>query len=383
MSALLFPADRLGVSREYYEARRPWTSGLALWVLLLLFITVLVWAAVFEIEEIVRGSVTVRPLERVSTVLNPVAGTVRTVACTDGASVAEGALLYEIDTSETDAQLAVLEPQIAEDTLRLEQLRLAYQAFTGTPAQPITDPEFSHRVAEYHLALRHYELQLEEKTRRLRNESGTPGLYANREAIEQLQAEISLISVEHDQYRESGIAGILADIADREGELRAKERDFRALVSRRERSHVLSSVRGTVQFQRDLNEGDRLAQDEYILQVVPVDEKMVRVKISLAARDIAGIRPGSPVRIHFFALPPSEFGYAQGTIITVPADAHVSGNGPPVFELEGSISAAVRNKSRSVNITIQPGMDGEARIVRRRKSVLSFLLALMDFRNRQ
>jgi len=384
MKRLLFDASQLTVSREYYESRRPIGVGISIWVIIIFFVALIIWAYFFEIEEVVRGSVTIRPLDHVSAVVNPLAGEVEAVHFVDGEAVREGSLLYVIDTTEVVAKIEALEPQlqqVQERLLQLSALNESMQAGDERADPSLLDAESQHRLAEYHFTTQRYQFQIQQTRNRLDREQETPSQFTSAVIIEGLVAELNLAESEYNAWKATMYADLFGEIRSlTESEMRISG-ELSILEAERESATVSASISGVVQRLRELNPGDRLSQDERVLQIIPAGEENYRVQIELLTQDIAELEEGMPIRIEFSSLPPSEYGFVEGTVSSIPADATIGSNDTPVFLVEGIIPTSTISKKGGHRVSLHPGMGGEARVVRRKKSVVRFVLEIIDFWN--
>lgn len=383
MKPLVFPAERLSVSREYYESHRPRFVGGSIWAMVFLLVASILWSALFEIEEVVRGDAMVQPLDQRSIVHNSVTGTVAAIHVRDNMDVTSGFVLYRIDTREAEQRLEELLPLIEKSERRLTELSWTVELISDASPQTssgITLPEFRHRLQEYELTMQIYERRKDDISRRIQRERLQPPLYSTRESLESLLLEADLLELEHDQYREETTSEYIKDRQNLEFDLTQWRQERYSLETQLARATVKASIAGTVQLLRELNPGDWIASDEIILQIIPRDSDSIRTVIELQPKDIAGIRRGMITRIQFSSLPPSEFGFISGVVSSVPADIIEGRSGRAIFPVEARIPRVISNKNGSAVIALRSGMNGEARIIRRKKSILFFILALIDFR---
>ena len=102
-------------------------AGTGLWLLLVAVLTLMggfvVWAAIFEIEEVTRASGRVVPSSQVQSVQAPDGGVVTAIEVREGDVVSPGQILFQIDDTGVQASLGELEQRYQALTAELLRLR--------------------------------------------------------------------------------------------------------------------------------------------------------------------------------------------------------------------------------------------------------------------
>lgn len=388
MNRLVFDADRLGMSREYFLARRPRCLGRAFRLIGVTLVLAVAWAVLFRVEEVVRGSVTVRPGRYVSTVRSPAAGNLAAHAPRDGDLVAAGATLFRLDTSEIDARLATLRPRRAVLAARLSVTTALTQAIGIPPAAPdpaaallvATDLEARQRLAEFRHRDAAHRLRIADAADGLARERAKPVDFTTAEALARLASALELARAEYRAWDAAERAALQRDVRELGDDVERLDGEIAVLETRRREATVTAPISGRVRAERNLNPGDRVGADEVLLEIVPASDDELRIVIDLATHDVADLRVGMPVKVSLASLPPSEFGFLTGRVTVIPADATRRADEVRVYRLEGVVPARVRSRVTGETIALAPGMVGEARVVRRRKPIALFVLELLDIR---
>lgn len=367
-------------SRDFFERRIPGVFTWFIAIVLAIFAGALAWAALGEIDIVVKAPALLRPERNVSTLKNAVSGPVAVKAFVQGMNVKQGDLLWRVDTTalEVDrANAALQERRMAAKGRTLVVYEAAVLAEENLV--PDTEREAQTRAAVYFSDTARLTLTWKKAVQAWERERDLPASMSTAQKVRDLETEAQLARIALDGYR----AQERLRLQDEKTALAAESE---ALSKRRadlERQKVDAEVRapldGTVEELKKVNPGDFLLVGEEVARLVPAGAERLKLELSVDNRDIAEIRPGMAITVRFTALPPSEFGQLDALVATVPADATAQANQPVVFIVEASVDQPWLENKRGDRIVLKPGMGAEARILIKRKNILRFLLEKLDF----
>lgn len=367
-------------SRDFFERRIPGVFTWFLAIVLLVFAGALTWAALGEIDIVVKAPALLRPERNVSTLKNAVSGPVAIKAFVHGQQVQQGDLLWRVDTTalEVDrANAALQELRTAAKARTLAAYEQAVLADENTV--PGTEHEAQTRAAVYFSDTARLTLTWKKAVQAWEREKELPASMTTGQKVRDLETEAQLARIALEGYR----AQERLRLQDEKTTL-AAERE--ALAKRRadlERQKVDAEVRaplaGTVEELKRVNPGDYLLVGEEVARLVPAGAERLKLELAVDNRDIAELRPGMAVTVRFTSLPPSEFGQLDAVVTTVPADTSAQPNQSTVFLVEASVDQPWLENKRGERIVLKPGMGADARILLKRKNILRFLLEKLDF----
>lgn len=119
MKPILLDMNDMSDSREVYESRPHPFFVLFIYLLMVMVVVALLWAAFFKIDIVVKGTGTVTAREDSSVITNTYAGAITKCNVTDGQVVNKGDVLYEVEAKNWDLQLNNYNTQLDQNEDRL------------------------------------------------------------------------------------------------------------------------------------------------------------------------------------------------------------------------------------------------------------------------
>jgi len=369
-------------SRDFFDRRIPWVFTWFLAIVAGLFAAVLTWAALGQIDVVVKAPATLRPEHNTSTIKNAVSGPVSHKAFVHGQKVNKGDLLWTVDTTALEVDLANVGVQQARNAAKIRTVGFYDQAVLAeADTVPGAEVEAKAKAAVYFAETARLTLTWQKALQNWQREHDLPAGMVTAQKVKDLDTQAELDKIALDAYR----AQARLNIQDQKNALLA---DREALANRRadlERQKKDAGVRapldGTVEDLKKINAGDYLLVGEEVARLVPVGADRLKLELVVDNRDIAEVKVGMPVTVRLTALPPSEYGQLEATVATVPADSTAVTNQQTVFLVEASLTKPWLENHQGNRVTLKPGMGAEARIILKRKNILRFLLEKLDFLN--
>lgn len=395
-----------------------------LYVIALICLILLVWAALAEVDEVTRGEGKVIPSRQLQVVQSVDGGVVQEVLISEGEQVAQGDVLVRIDPTRFVASFQ--EGSVRAFALRAKVDRLR-ALVTDQPYSVNRDDslnsaqqqvlrqeenyyhtslsELNQRlsVAREQLAQRRQELN--EASARLRAAEqayrmSSQELDATRPLLNSgAVSEVEVLRLERDQAAADGErrsaaartrqaeAGIQeaeariaevdlsmrnqwrAELSQASAELNSLSQSVDGLADRVKHSEIRSPVNGTVQRLLYNTIGGVVQPGSAVVEIVPADDRLL-VEAKIAPKDIAFLRPGLPATIKLHAYDFSIYGGVSATLQHISADT-ITDERDNTYYL---VRAMTTDSEFIERLSVIPGMTAQLDIMTGKKSILSYLL---------
>lgn len=122
MRPIILDMSEMSDSKEVYESRPHPFFVVFIYLLLAIVAVAVIWAAVFKIDIVVKGTGTVAAREDSSVITNTYAGAITQCNVTDGQVVNKGDVLYEVEAKNWDLQLNNYNTQLDQNEDRLAMM---------------------------------------------------------------------------------------------------------------------------------------------------------------------------------------------------------------------------------------------------------------------
>ena len=400
------------------------SSSLLLLVVVTLVSVAFTWAAVTELDNVVRGSGKTVSEAQNQLVQSSEPGVIRKRYVEEGDFVKRGELLFDIDPVESKTQLD--QAQKRYSSLMVKSLRLKAEINGERPEFPEKIIEAAPNAVSTELAL--YRARLDDLNsksailaqRRIQKlneiqelkiqfKTASNGLTLIRREISTLEPlvknglapETRLIALKRDEETtlgkvntaESGqkrlISGLdeideqlkaekqayktsaLTDLSGIEGEMAEINALIPALENRVERTSIKSPVDGVVNRISYMTVDAYVSTGEILLELVPTGSDLI-VETKIDPKDIADIVTGQKVKISLTAYDPSKFGRIDGDVISVSADA-VSDpqNGSQYYIVDVSMTGTLCEDNGD-EVVILPGMIASIDVLSGKRTILDY-----------
>lgn len=356
-----------------FRVRKRGSENVLLFSILGFIIAIITWAAIAELDEVVRGQGKVIPSQRAQEIQHLEGGIVQRVLVTEGEIVEKGQVLLELDSTIMRSHYLQARQQYSTLSARLQRLSVEVNE------QPLTFPEdlkaetpaviasetalYQGRRTEHLSEIRVLEQQLQQRRQELKEAQVNQNtLIKSIELLSReialykplvqkgLEAEVTLIHLERsltdmvgkreameiaiprlavavrevedrittvrDKFRASALQELAQVVASRE-EL---EKSIPAMEDRFARTEVRSPVRGVVNRVLATTIGGIAQPGKPLVEVVPLDDSLL-IQAYIKPADIAFLRPGQPVRVKLTAYHFIRYGSLEGKLETISASA--------------------------------------------------------------
>ena len=360
------------LAREMAGKQRSSSSVLLLTVVALIAI-IIMWAAVTELDNVVRGSGKTVSEAQNQLVQSSEPGVIRSRYVSEGDFVERGQLLFDIDPVDAKTQLDQAEKRQA--TLMIKSIRLQAEVDGLIPSFPDELMESAPSAVTTELAL--FRARLDDlntkssilEQRRLQKlneidelkiqfETAENGLSLIRQEIGKvaplvrsgLAPETRLLALQREEEASIGkansaqsgqkriaagldeidqqliaekqayVTSALTDLSSIEGEMSELAARIPALESRVERTSVKSPVDGVINRLNYVTADAYVSTGDVLLEIVPTGSDLI-VETRINPKDIAEIILGQDVKISLTAYDPSKYGRIDGKVASISADA--------------------------------------------------------------
>ncbi|HHX34801.1 MAG TPA: HlyD family type I secretion periplasmic adaptor subunit [Gammaproteobacteria bacterium] len=395
-----------------------------LYVVALVFITLLVWAGFATVDEVTRGEGKVIPSRQLQVIQSVDGGVVEELFVQEGAYVKEGDVLVRIDPTRFIANFQ-------ENSVRTFALRAKVERLTALINEHTYQPDFATELTAQQLQVlkseqNYYEgakheieqrlgIAREQLSQRQQELSETQARIAAaqqayRMSNQELQvtqpllqsgavSEVEILRLQRDTAAAQGELNqaaararqIKASIQEAQGRiqevqlsarnqwraelseasssLNSLEKSVDGLADRVKFSEIRSPVDGTVQRVLFNTIGGVVQPGNAVLEIVPEGSELV-IEGKIAPSDIAFLRPGLPVTIKFHAYDYAIYGGMSATLQHISADT-ITDERDNTYYL---VRAVAHDPEFAKNLLIIPGMTTQVDVLTGKKTILSYLL---------
>ncbi|HUH60367.1 MAG TPA: HlyD family type I secretion periplasmic adaptor subunit [Candidimonas sp.] len=398
-------------------------SSLLIWVSLLAVITLLIWASLGYIDEVVRGEGKVVPSRQVQVVQSLDGGVVAEILVRPGELVEAGEVILRIDPTRYSSSLG--ENHVETMALKAKAARLEALA-SGRPFVAPEDiiaeaPElvalersvWQARKQELDATINIAREQLNQRRQELRETQANRDQAASSCGLtsRELQvtrpllksgavSEVDLLRLQRDVARycgeqkaaEAQLGRIQASIEEAGSKVDEAELSFRnqagmdlsetrsklstlhqgqlALADRVRLAEIRSPVRGTIKTLLANTVGGVVQPGKDILEIVPLDDTLL-LEVRVQPKDIGFLHPDQRTEVKFTAYDFAIYGGLEGRVEQIGADSITDEKGNAFYVVKVRTSRAfVGDDARP----IIPGMVADVHILTGKRTLMQYLL---------
>lgn len=402
--------------------QEPLRARALLYVMALVLLLLLVWAAFASVDEVARGEGRVIPSRQLQVIQSFDGGVVDEILVHEGQVVEAGDLLLRIDPTRFISSFRESRAQYLSLQAKAERLKALTSgaAFVLPPdvmseapdvaayEQRLFETSLLERAEQLRIA-RDQQVQREEEYKEIQAKV-TQTTRAHELARQELQvtkplltsgaiSEVEILRLEGDVSNADGarkqalaqLARSEAAVAEAEGKLReveltinnkwrnelsevmgklaSLEEGSRGLADRIKYAEIRSPVRGTVQRLLVNTVGGVVQPGNQVLEIIPLDDQLL-IEAKVAPKDIAFLRPGQAAIVKFTAYDFVVYGGLTGTLEHISADT-ITDERDNTFYL---VRVRTDRAGFDPALPIMPGMTTQVDILTGKKTVLAYLL---------
>ena len=385
---------------------------------------VFVWAAVTEIDSVVRGAGKTVSEGQNQFVQSSEPGVIRKRYVREGDFLKAGELLFDIDPVDAKTQLDQVQKRYS--LLSVKSTRLKAEVENSTPTFTTSIMEAAPNAVSTELALYRARLDdlntktaiLEQRRLQKLNEiqelkiqfsTASKGLELIRRQIDTLEPlvksglapETRLIALRREEEAgignansaESGQKRLLSGLDEIDEQLRAEKQAYKtsaltdlsaiqgeleelkaripALESRVERTSVRSPVDGVVNLIYYSTAGAYVKTGDVLLEIVPSGSELI-VETQIDPKDIADIVIGQEVKVSLSAYDATKFGRIDGNVTSISADAMSNQETGEQFYLVDVSLRGTLYEDNGDEVVILPGMVASIDVLSGKRTILDY-----------
>jgi len=401
-------------------------SRLLLWFVCLFIVSIIVWSAYAEVDELVRGEGKVIPSKRLQIVQNLEGGIVSELYVSEGSVVEKGQVLLKIDDTLFESNFQENRGKILAlkvETVRLRAEISGAQKIEYTSSLRASVPElikeqgllFNGRRAQLIGSQNVIDQQIRQKKQALARADFNYKQAINEQALTQTELDIlkplyeegivsrvELLRVEKMVLKASGDAAesqfrmpqIEAEIlelinkrdqlligfrseAQKElskilAELSRLAHSSDALEDRVNRTQVRSPVNGTIKQLMVNTIGGVVQPAMDLVSIVPIEDALL-IETKIKPADIARLYPGQRAMVKFTAYDFTVYGGLEAEVVHISADSILNKKGESFYLVR------VKTKTNDLGqkgkeLPIFPGMIAQVDILTGKKTILNYIL---------
>lgn len=345
-------------------------------------LAVIIWAVFAPMDDVVKGTVLLRPSQAVSSIKCVTSGELYSKNFENDDVVQAGDLLFSLDTSALIRELEsykAAQKKNEEDTVIYTTLLQTIKSGRITGVEKGSDAFLKSN--SYLLEKSRYEAMQEEAESKYVIERDAPSALRVPQTVKELENQFRQSKLTYETWLSN--QNIQAN--EKVASLKIERNNIETRLSELERaiknSTIYAPISGRISEVTKRNRGDYILAGEEVLKIVPQDGDSLRADVYVDSSYIARVKVGDPIRIKFPGLAPSRYGMVETEVSLVPPDVTLSQSGQAFFVVEAVIDNPYLSTKQGQIAKLLPGISAEARIVTDRSTALQMVLRKLDFIN--
>ena len=360
-------------------------ASLVIWIICLGLVTILVWAWLFELEEVSTGTGKVVPSSKEQIIQSLDGGILTTLNVKEGQIVEQGQVLAQLDPTRFESNVGETESLLTASKATAARLRAEV---SGKPISfPAEVAKESKLVNEETALYQSRRANLEESLSGLKQAlllveqelSMTQPLVAKGAASEvevlRLKRQANELRNQMNDVQNQYYVKAREELAKANTDIETQQQVVRGKTDTLSRTVFKSPVRGVVKEIDVMTLGGVVPQNGKLMTIVPLDEQLL-VEARISPRDIAFIHPEQEALVKITAYDYSIYGGLKGKVTVISPDTLRDEVKQDQFYYRAYIrtdSDKLVNKTGK-NFAITPGMVATVDIRTGEKTVLDYLI---------
>ena len=379
------------------EQSQHW-GGLVIWTIAAGTTAGLLWAFLGRVDQTVVANGTLQPLGGKMTVSSPAGGIVRELFVSDGDLVVKGDVLMVVESEGTKARLEATQKQLAMYKYENQLFNLLLDQSGRFELNALPEPpelirsedrtrsvQLTVQETSARLALLKTRLASQQKTLVLREElvnslrpvyeSGGIAKFNFLDSVDELQRlEAQIAATSQQLTATSGQAA--RQITANSRQILSLEAQLVALQEQQRNLTLKAEQPGEV-FNLSVAPGSVIGSGSQVMRIVP-DGGGLKAKVFLPNTELGFIKDGMPVKLAISSFPPGEYGYLNGKVKSIGADALESTDQQSVDSQRANtfpmtIEFTDNQDKSTIFARLAPGMQVSANIIVRQRPVITLL----------
>lgn len=413
------PSEKL--ERVVIGLHRGISSLSLLSMMVIILLTLIIWASNTSLDQVVRASGTVQPETPVYSVQARYSGTVKQVFVSLGASIEVGDILYEIDPEDAASEVNKLTQAISftkANIFRLEALQDGTELKLDEIPDAIQEQQIQmYESAKYGSEAQIQKVELEIDNLRLKLEELRDGADFTRKKLslakreralieplvnDGIEPKIRLLDLEKqqteleqllseskskssqlakeigakksnlNQVKQDSRKEISSELAQEHEKLKALVADLEFQRSRNSKGQIISPVKGFVSAVFVKNSGEVTQPGIELAEIVPSDTTY-KVVARVLPKDVKSLQVGQPAKISLDAFDFTDFGQLKAVVEKISGNTQTDPNdGSKYYEVDLSVQTS-DSEIIDRGILLRSGLTGSVEFIEGEKTVLGYL----------
>ena len=274
--------------------------------------------------------------------------------------------LYRARIDDLNTKIAILEQRRIQKLNEIDELKIQYETANNSL-------ELTRREIATFLPLVKNGLAPETRLIALQREEESSLGRANSAVSAQKRIKAGLDEIDQQLIaeRQAYLTSALTDLSSIEAEITELSARIPALESRVERTKVKSPVDGVINRVNYVTSDAYVSTGDVLLEIVPTGADLI-VETKIDPKDIAEIVLGQDVKISLTAYDPSKYGRIDGKVISISADAiSDQQTGTQHYLVDVSIDTTLYEDD-GTDLIILPGMVASIDVLSGKRSILQY-----------
>lgn len=368
----------LSETHDFFDTRISRAVNVFLYSILGMLIILIMWASCAKMDDVVKATAILRPIENISELKSISSGEVLEKNYIQNKKVSKGDLLLEIDCKSEENELQI----IKEQKKRYEDELLINKKLYSIIEDEILEIDTKNFIqAESYISeYKKLKLQVEDLQKKYDLEFSMPSSLKTPQRIEECRNQLEQAQLALSSWKKNKQINLKDLINNYDEKIQSLNSRIVSLERIIKNTQIYAPIDGYIDERLSLNVGDYILGGTDVLRIIPSENEQLKAEIVLDASKIARIKVGQEVKLRFPGLPPSSFGQLKGRICLIPADITVETNNP-VFIVEAEILEPYLYSSKGDKIKLRSGLSSEARIIISRDTIIKMVLKKLDFLN--
>jgi multidrug efflux pump subunit AcrA (membrane-fusion protein) len=362
----------------------------ALYLMVVIVVVALVWAAFAEVEEITEGEGKVIPISGEQIIQNLEGGILAELDVKEGQVVEKGQVLLKIDPTKANASYQESYKKMIALLGSVSRLRAeVYDNPLIFPVEVQTHPDIvrneteafnsRHRALEQSVSGLERSLAMIEKEIAMTTPLVEKGLVSDLELIKS-KRQANDTSLQITERKNKFLAESNQELARAESELAQARENAIGREDTMMRTQVKSPLRGTVKNIKVTTIGGVIASATDIMEIVPLEDQLL-IEAKIQPKDVAFLRPGLDAMVKVSAYDYSIYGSLSGKLEQISPDTlrDERSNAARAGINDVYYKVIIRTNSATLErdgkeFAIIPGMTTTIQIKTGKKTILEYLL---------
>ncbi len=369
MRVKIYKSDEIETVKEFSNHRINSFYSILVYFLCAILFLFLVWSYFGKIDLKVKATGEIETTANSSIIVNSVLGKVKNSTLKQGKKVKKGDLLYEIENE----NLVIEQQTLMEDLKNKENL---HNAMSDKPYNlDLMTSNFINKKNSHLAELATMDIEIEElkKTKNANYQIlkiGGISRFEYEKSLNQLNISIK----KRDQKAIEYDVTTKGEKITLETEIREIKLKLNTASNNIKNSKIVAPISGYVEINRTINDGDILTSDVNIAKIIP-ENSIYKVNIQIGENDIAKLKVGNNINYHLNYPDEKKNKVLKGKITLISKDAITRENGTKYYLVVGDINSNDVNR-----LNLKKGMSVESNVIYSRKSILNFLLEILEFK---